>query len=58
METVQGKELEKMFKEEGVFDEDEVQVKCEPMETINTLSLDSSNSETGFLFYDNIIFFN
>lgn len=52
METVQGKELEKMFKEEGVFDEDEIKLKYEPIEVPDTLSVDSSNSDSGdFLRY-------
>ncbi|XP_011506079.1 PREDICTED: zinc finger protein 676-like isoform X2 [Ceratosolen solmsi marchali] len=46
METVQGKELEKMFKEEGVFDEDDMQIKYETDENLNISSIDSSNSDT------------
>ncbi|OXU19960.1 hypothetical protein TSAR_013867 [Trichomalopsis sarcophagae] len=46
IETVRGKELEKMFKEEGVYDEDDVQVKYEADENLNTSTADSSNSDT------------
>jgi hypothetical protein len=51
METVQGKELEKMFKEEGVFDEDDIQIKYETNENLNISSIDSSNSDTGSYIY-------
>lgn len=56
METVQGKELEKIFKQEGVFDEDEVEIKYEFTKNHDTLSLENnSNSDTGF--YKNYINF-
>lgn len=57
METVQGKELEKMFKDEGVFDDDEVKVKYEPIEDLDALSADSSNSDTGDSLCSCLVFF-
>lgn len=49
METVQGKELEKIFKQEGVYDEDEIQIKYEFNENQDTSNLENNgnNSETG-----------
>lgn len=39
-----------MFKDEGVCDEDEVQIKYEADENLNTSTADSSNSDTGIYF--------
>lgn len=49
METVQGKELEKIFKQEGVYDEEEVRIKYEFNGNHDSLNLDDNcNSDTGF----------
>ncbi|XP_014210736.1 zinc finger protein 184 [Copidosoma floridanum] len=45
METIQGKELEKVLKEEGVFDE-KTRLKCEPFGNLDNFQADSFNSDT------------
>lgn len=51
MESIQGKELDKIFKQEGVLEEDDVKIKYQIEENLVVTSGDESNSDEGIHSY-------